>query len=234
MKKIPLLLLPGMMCDARLWLPQIQALSDVCEPVGVADIGSADSVQQIAQHVLQQAPKKFALAGLSMGGIIALEIWRQASHRITHMALLDTNARAEKPERQILRQGEIDRAKNGNLRELVINELKPNYLAEANKRNHNVLNTVLGMALSLGVDVFENQSLALRDRPDSSETLATINCPALVLCGIEDQLCPLEYHQFMANEIPDAKLQILEECGHLSTLEQPEKVSQAMREWLAA
>ncbi len=230
--KIPLMLLPGMMCDSRLWEAQMDGLTDICEPITVADITGAPSVAVIASQVLARAPSTFALAGLSMGGIVAFEMWRQAAQRITHLALLDTNARAEAQERQALRQVQIDRAHEGGLRELMMEELKPNYLACANKRNQRLLNSIFNMAQDLGPEVFENQSIALRDRQDSCSTLATIDCPVLILCGEEDQLCPVEYHRFMASEIPDATLLILEDCGHLSSIEQPQRVTQAMRAWL--
>ncbi len=231
-RKIPLMLLPGMMCHTRLWEAQIAGLADTCDPIIVGDISGARSVALIAGQVLAQAPSHFALAGLSMGGIVAFEMWRQAAQRITHLALLDTNARAEIPQRQMLRQGQIDRAHHGGLRELMMEELKPNYLALANKRNQGMLDSIIRMAQELGPSVFENQSIALRDRPDSRATLPTIDCPVLILCGEEDQLCPVEYHRFMANEIPDAKLLVLKNCGHLSTIEQPQRVTQAMRAWL--
>ncbi|MGI9287979.1 MAG: alpha/beta fold hydrolase [Pseudomonadales bacterium] len=231
--KKPLLLLPGMMCDSRLWKTQIDGLADICCPIKVGDISGARTIERIARQVLARAPSTFALAGLSMGGIVAFEMWRQAAQRITHLALLDTNARAEIPERQALRQGQIDRAHRGALRELMMEELKPNYLARANKTNQALLDSIFSMAQALGPGVFENQSVALRDRPDSCATLSTIDCPLLIICGEEDQLCPVDHHRFMANEIPDAKLLVLENCGHLSTIEQPQRVTQAMREWLA-
>lgn len=232
--KIPLLLLPGMMCDSRLWEAQINGLAHICHPIEVGDISGARSVELIARQVLQRAPATFALAGLSMGGIVALEMWRQAARRITHLALLDTNARAEIPERKALRQEQIDRAHRGGLRELMMEELKPNYLAAANKRNQGLLDRIFNMAQDLGPEVFENQSIALRDRPDSCLTLPTIDCPVLVLCGEEDQLCPVEYHRFIADNIAGAQLIVLSDCGHLSTMEQPQLVNQALHKWLSA
>ena len=228
-EKKPLLLLPGMMCDAQMWQPQIEGLDDICDPIQVGDISGAQSISMIATEVLQAAPLTFALAGLSMGGIVALEIWRRAPERVTHLALLDTNARADTPEKQALRLEQIDRARTGGLRELMLDELKPNYLAEANRRNQGLLDTVVNMAMALGPQVFENQSIALSCRQDSCATLATIDCPTLVLCGKEDQLCPLEYHRFMAAAIPRAELVVLQQCGHLSSMEQPIRVADAIR-----
>ncbi len=219
------LLLPGMMCNERLWAPQIAAIerTTIC-----ADLTRADNFQEMAAQVLDSAPRQFAIAGLSMGGILAFEIWRQAPDRVTHVALLDTNPHAEAPERQSLRLQQIETALTGGLRELAVESLKPLYLAAAHRDDQALLNTILDMALDLGPEVFRRQSLALRDRVDSVPTLPTIDCPTLVLCGAEDLLCPVEYHELMANRIPDARLAVVNNCGHLSSLEQPEIVAQEL------
>ncbi len=222
-----LLLLPGMMCDERLWAPQMSAIN---LPVCVGDLSTADNLQDMAAKVLEDAPTSFALAGLSMGGILAFEIWRQASERVTHMALLDTNPHAEAPERRSLRLQQIETALCGGLRELAIESLKPLYLAEAHRDDADLLSTILDMALDLGPDVFRQQSLALRDRPDSVDMLGTIDCPTLVMCGDEDTLCPINYHELMAERIPNSKLIVLENCGHLSSLEAPDAVTQELTE----
>jgi pimeloyl-ACP methyl ester carboxylesterase len=167
-----------------------------------------------------------------MGGILAFEIWRQAPERVTHMALLDTNPHAEIPERKQQRFRQIEQVLSGGLREVASEELKPLYLAEANRDNQPLLDTLLDMVIGLGPDVFELQSLALRDRTDSLPTLGTIDCPTLVLCGIEDRLCPVKYHQLMAREIPNAQLTVIEDCGHISTLEQPDIVTRSLLELL--
>ena len=224
------LLLPGMMCDERLWQPQVEALD---LPVFHAETAQDDNFRDMARRALSAAPPTFALAGLSMGGILAFEIWRQAPERVSHMALLDTNSRAEHLNRKSLRLEQIEAASAGRLRELAIEELKPLYLAEAHRDDEELLGTILDMALDLGPDVFRSQSLALRDRADSTATLATIDCPTLVLCGAEDTLCPVEYHEFMAAQIPDATFSVIDQCGHLSSLEQPEAVAQALSNLLA-
>jgi pimeloyl-ACP methyl ester carboxylesterase len=224
-----LLLLPGMMCDARLWAPQVEAI-DI--PVFHADTTSSDNFADMATRVLEEAPPTFALAGLSMGGILAFEIWRQAPQRVTHMALLDTNPHAEIPERKSQRFWQIEQVLSGRLREIASEELKPLYLAEVNRDDQALLDILLDMVVGLGPDVFHSQSLALRDRTNSVPTLATIDCPTLVLCGAEDKLCPVDYHQLMAHEIPNAQLMIVEDCGHISTLEQPDIVTRSLLELL--
>ena len=225
-----LLLLPGMMCDARQWGPQVAGID---LPIFHADTIKTDNFSDMAASVLASAPDRFAVAGLSMGGILAFEMWRQAPGRITHMALLDTNPHAEAAERQTLRWEQIEQAASGRLRELAIESMKPLYLAQAHRDNEQLLELILSMALDLGPDVFRTQSLALQNRVDSVATLATIDCPALIMCGDEDTLCPVAYHELMASEIPQARLQVIENCGHLSSLEQPQVVTTALNELLA-
>lgn len=216
------LLLPGLMCDSRLWTPQIEALT---QRTVVGDTTRADNFADMARDVLAAAPPRFAMAGLSMGGILALEIWRQAPERVSHIALMDTNAKADPPDRRSRRMQQIEDALSGRLRELAIETLKPVYLAESHRDDEALLGTILDMAMDLGPEVFERQSLALKNRVDSLETLDTIDCPALVLCGREDALCPVSFHELMASRIPDAKLVVVDDCGHLATLEQPAVVT---------
>lgn len=225
-----ILLLPGMMCDARLWQAQSRAFE---QPVFHADTSRADNFHDMARQVLAEAPQQFAIAGLSMGGILAFEIWRQSPERVTHMALLDTNPRRELARRQSLRMQHIQTALAGGLRELAIEALKPLYLAEAHRDNQELLTSILEMVMDLGPEVFRTQSLALRDRPNSVPTLATIDCPALIMCGEEDTICPVEYHEFMAERIPHARLRVIENCGHMSSLEQPEVVTKELLQLFA-
>ncbi len=225
-----LLLLPGMMCDERLWAPQI---ADIYNTAQVADLTSSDQLSEIADDVLAKAPPTFALAGLSMGGIVAFEIWRQAPGRVTHLALIDTNPYAESPARRSMRIQQIRDALDGRLRELATESLKPIYLAEAHRDDQELLDTILDMALGLGPDVFRNQSVALMRRPDSLETLPGIACPTTVICGAEDVLCPPAYHETMADRIPGARLVVLENCGHLASLEQPDAVTAELKELIS-
>ncbi len=217
-----IVLLPGMMCDERLFSPQIAAFA---QPVFVADTTRSDNFADMAARLLAEAPPRFAMAGLSMGGILAFEIWRQAPARVTHLALLDTNARQDPPDRKAIRFEQIAAAAEGRLTELARESLKPLYLAEKNRDDEAILATILDMALALGPEVFERQSLALMNRPDSTATLATITCPTTVICGREDRICPVRLHEFMASEIPGAEMLVIDDCGHLSTLEQPGAVT---------
>jgi pimeloyl-ACP methyl ester carboxylesterase len=224
------LLLPGMMLDQRLFTHQMSALAGTYATV-VGDLTRSVSISDLAEDVLREAPPQFGLVGLSMGGIVALEIWRRAPERVTHIGLLDTTAYADRPERRELRLEQIAKAEMGGLRE-VTTTMKALYLANRNRGNSQLLQEILDMGLALGSEVFRRQSLALRDRRDSTELLPTISCPALVLCGREDQLCPVEWHVAMANSIPRADLVVLAECGHLSAMEEPEIVTNALQHLL--
>lgn len=222
-------MLPGMMLDARLYAYQLAHLAGAHTTM-VGDLTRSSSVTELAADVLRDAPRRFALIGLSMGGIVALEVWRQASERITHIGLLDTTFYPDRPERRELRLEQIAKVEMGGLREVTAS-LKPMYLSSRNRNNPHLLQAILDMGLTLGPDVFRRQSLALRDRDNSIDTLPTISCPTLILCGREDQLCPMDWHVAMANAIPHADLVVLADCGHLSAMEEPQAVTAAL-EWL--
>lgn len=226
----PLVLIPGLMCDARLFGPQIEVFSRDTA-VMVAPVTQGERIEEIASDVLSAAPAKFALAGLSMGGIVAMEVLRRAPERVTRVALMDTNCLAETPQIAAAREPQIIKARSGRLEDVMRDEMKPAYLAPGARRIE-VLNLVMEMALGLGAEVFVRQSRALQRRRDHQSTLRKIRQPALVLCGEHDALCPVKRHQFMAELIPFAELSIIPDAGHLPTLEQPEATSQALRAWM--
>ncbi|MEM9436555.1 MAG: alpha/beta fold hydrolase [Pseudomonadota bacterium] len=226
----PIVFLPGMMCDARLFAPQLDALSRE-RPIMVAPTCVGDRIEEIASNVLTAAPAKFALAGLSMGGIVAMEVYRRAPDRVTRLALMDTNPVSETPERAAAREPQIVKVKAGQLREVMRDEMKPQYLARGPYRQE-ILNLCMDMAEALGPDVFIRQSRALQRRRDQQSTLRKIKCPALILCGEHDTLCTPERHQFMAEMIPYSLFKVIGGAGHLPTLEQPKVTTDLMREWL--
>ena len=226
----PLVLLPGMMCDARLFGPQIAELS-ADTAVMVAPITQGERIEEIASSMLDQLPKRFALAGLSMGGIVAMELLRRAPDRITRIALMDTNPLAETPVNAANREPQIVKVRSGRLMEVMRDEMKPNYLAPGPYRGE-VLELVMDMAEALGPEVFIRQSRALQRRKDQQGTLRRCKVPTLVLCGAHDALCPVKRHTFMAELIPFAKLVVLEDAGHLPTLEQPGETTAALRAWM--
>ncbi|MEX0318099.1 MAG: alpha/beta fold hydrolase [Ruegeria sp.] len=226
----PLLLLPGMMCDARLFKPQFDAFSPR-RSVSVPALSGNDTMAGLADRILKDAPDRFALGGLSMGGIVAMEIVRQAPDRVAGLALLDTNPLAEIEEVQARRGPQMDSARAGRLESVMRDEMKPNYLSHGENRGE-ILDLCMEMALDLGPEVFCEQSIALRDRPDQTETLRHFTQPALVLCGREDKLCPISRHELMHSLLPRSEFVIIEGAGHLPTLEKPQETTQALHRWL--
>ena len=226
----PLVLLPGMMCDARLFAPQINDLSRD-HAVTVAPITQGERVEEIASGLLDVLPAKFALAGLSMGGIVAMELLRRAPERITRLALMDTNPLAETPQTAAAYEPMIIGARAGRLDEVLRGFMKPDYLAPGPQRLA-VLNQVFEMGRDLGPEVLVRQVRALQRRRDQQPTLRRCKVPTLILCGAYDTLTPLKRHAFMADLIPYARLEVIEEAGHLPTLEAPEATSAALRVWL--
>ena len=232
MAKTPLLLIPGMMCDARLYAPQIAAFSG-SRALHLAPIDGHDSVQALASEILASAPDRFALAGLSMGGIVAMEVLRQAPDRVDRLALLDTNPRAELDEVKARRGPQMDAVRAGGLTEVMTEQMIPNY-AHTGTRTPELDALALDMALGLGAEVFLRQSVALRDRPAQMDTLAAYRGPALVLMGESDKLCPLDRHEQMHGLLVNSTFEIIPGAGHLTTLEQPEATNAALARWLEA
>ena len=228
----PVVLLPGMMCDARLFRPQIAALSGT-RTLLLAPIIARDSVAALAADVLAAAPPVFALAGLSMGGIVAMEVLRQAPHRVERIALLDTNPLAETEAVKARRGPQIEAVRAGRLAEIMRDEMKPNYLADGPGKAA-ILDLCMDMALDLGPAVFARQSRALMTRPDQTGTLRRARVPTLALCGRADTLCPVERHALIAGLVPGAVLEIIDGAGHLPTLEQPDVTNAALARWLEA
>ncbi|MBS8227599.1 alpha/beta fold hydrolase [Vannielia litorea] len=230
MSATPLVLLPGMMCDARLFAPQIAAFGQAREVI-VPDLTGACTMRALAAAVLSEAPERFALGGLSMGGIVAMEVARQAPERLAGLALLDTNPLAELPEKQAGRAPQIERVHINGLAAVMTEEMIPHYLADE-AATPDLPDLCLRMALDLGQSAFTNQSIALRDRPDQTGTLKALSMPSLVLCGRHDRLCPVERHELMHALIPGSTLEIVENAGHLTTLERPNETNAALARWL--
>ena len=226
-----LVLVPGLLCTKALWAPQVAALGDIAE-INIADHTRHDSMAAIAQSILDAAPERFALAGLSMGGYIAYEIVRQAPQRVTKLALLDTGSRADTPERAAARRELIATAEREGARRAQ-QLLMPVLIHKARLADKPLVQTIEQMADDIGVDAFKRQQAAIMTRPDNRPFLPSIACPTLVLVGREDALTPVELSQEIAAGIPGARLEIIPDCGHLSTMEQPEAVNRALRAWLA-
>jgi pimeloyl-ACP methyl ester carboxylesterase len=230
-KSLPIVLVPGLNCSARLYSEQVPALWPF-GPVSVADHTRDDSMPAIAHRILAAAPPRFALAGLSMGGYIAFEIMRQAGDRVAKLALLDTGARPETPEQTKARLPRIALAKSGRFAEET--DLQFPKLVDRSRHGDMVLkNLVRAMAEDTGADAFLRQMQAVMARADSRPGLSAIACPTLVLVGAGDELTPPSLAQEIAAGISGARLVVIPRCGHLSTLEQPEAVNAALVEWVS-
>ncbi|MFO1349584.1 MAG: alpha/beta fold hydrolase [Gammaproteobacteria bacterium] len=225
-----LLLLPGLLCDRALWRHQIDYLADRADIV-VADMTRADTMVEMARSVLAQAPPRFALAGLSMGGYCALEILRQAPQRVERLALLDTTARLDTPEQSQRRRDLMVLSERGEFKG-VATWLLPLFIHASRLDDKALVDEIVAMTRRVGPEAFLRQQRAIMSRPDSRPHLPAISCPTLVLCGREDMLTPLAVHEEMAAAIPGARLVVIENSGHLPTLEWPQQVTQALRAWL--
>jgi pimeloyl-ACP methyl ester carboxylesterase len=229
--RIPLLLLPGLLLDERLYKHQVDALQDVTK-IQVPDLTQDDTISAMATRVLSAAPERFALCGLSMGGYVALEIMRLAPARVDRLALLDTQARPDAGEARERRLSLMDMAEQGRFDDAVAH-LLPLFVHEDRLADKDLMDIVESMAQGVGRGAFLRQQRAIMGRADSRASLTGINCATMVLCGRQDALTPPHLHEELAAAIPNATLIILPRCGHLSALEQPAAVTAQMRVWLA-
>jgi pimeloyl-ACP methyl ester carboxylesterase len=227
---LPIVLIPGLNCSARLYAGQIPALWRF-GPVTVADHTRDASIPAIASRILAAAPPFFALIGLSMGGYIAFEIMRQAPQRVAKLALLDTGARPETAEQTARRHGPMAMARAGKLVEVADESFV--FFVHPDRHGDVALREVVrAMAEETGADAFLRQQQAIMARPDSRPGLAAIACPTLMLVGEQDGGTPPELAREIASAIAGIRLVIVPDCGHLSTIEQPQAVTQALVEWM--
>ena len=229
---LPVVLVPGLNCSARLYAEQIPALWRF-GPVVVADHTRDASIAAIAGRILANAPPVFALVGLSLGGYIAFEIMRQAPQRVAKLALLDTSARPDDAELTARRQAPMAKARAGKLIE-VADESFVFYVHPDRHGDVALRDVARAMAEETGVEAYLRQQQAIIARPDSRPTLSAIRCPTLMLVGAEDKGTPPEFAREIAAGIAGARLVIVPECGHLSTLERPQAVTKALVEWMQA
>lgn len=226
----PLVLLPGMMCDGRLFGPQIAALSSLFT-IQLGQIDGAEAMEAMATEVLGKAPARFALAGQGMGGNVALEVLRRAPDRVSRIALLSTNPFAESAAEAAERDPQIARVRAGRLREVARELLQPDLLCQG-ARADEVERLAIDMALRMGEVAFIRQSRAMQRRQDQQAVLRRAKVPAMILCGAEDQICPIRRQELMAALANDAELCIVPEAAHLPTLENPQAVSEALGAWM--
>ncbi len=227
---LPIVLVPGLTCTARLYRAQIEAIWPF-GPVTVADHRRDADIKATAARILSNAPPRFALAGLSFGGYISFEMMRQAPERIAKLALLDTSARPDTAEQTATRKTWIAMAQRDRYGEIP-NLSIPRYLHRDRQSDPEMTGIVRQMIEETGPEAFVRQLHAIMSRLDSRPLLPSICCPTLVLVGDGDLATPPELHQEIAAEIPGARLVIVPHCGHLSTMERPEAVNAALIEWL--
>lgn len=226
-----LALLPGLLCDARLWRPQIDGLSDLIDP-RVADLTQDDSITAMAERTLAGLPERFALAGLSMGGYVALEILRIAPARVTRLALLDSSAIADRPEDSQRRRDLLALADRGQFKG-VTRQLLPRLIHRDRLEEEALTSVIYAMADAVGKAGFVRQQTAIMGRSDKRSLLPSIRVPTFVVVGRQDVLTPPALAMELAAGIPEARLEVLEDCGHLATLERPAETTAALRRWLS-
>jgi len=226
----PLVLLPGLLNTRRLYQRQIADLADLAE-ASVPELWRHESIGAMAEATLEMAPERFALAGFSMGGYVAFEILRRAPERVTHLALMDTQATPDTPQATARRKGFIEQTRLGRF-----HGVQPSLLPQIVHREHlddqSIIQPILEMAAEVGADGFCRSQTAMIARPDSRPLLVGIKQPTLVLVGRQDMATPLARAQEMATDISHSQLVVLDECGHMSPLEKPAEVSAALRRWL--
>lgn len=230
---LPVVFIPGLLNTDDLWRDQVKVLGALGDAAVTSEHCRFDNMTAIAAAILEQAPERFALAGLSMGGYVAFEMLRQAPQRIAKLALLDTSARPDSPDKVAQRQATIQIAREHGLRR-VREAMEPNLLHPGHAHDPAIVMRLARMAAKVGVEGFARQQTAIMNRADSRPLLPRITCPTLVLCGREDSMTPPEVAHEIADGIPDSRLVIIEACGHLSAIEHPARVTEALRVWLTA
>ena len=228
--KIPLILLPGLLCDRALWQHQVKSLENIAD-CQVLTTAHHDRIDALARDVLAEAPRQFALAGLSMGGYVALEIMRQAPDRVLRLCLVDTSARPDTADQRERRKLLLAMSKSGQFKG-VTPRLLPMLIHPSRLLDVELTGTIMAMAERMGREAFHNQQTAILNRTDSRPSLKDIRCPVQIMGGRQDALTPPEIMQEITDGIAHAQFDVIENCGHLSPLEQPDTVSTFMKRWL--
>lgn len=226
---VPLVCIPGFMCDARLFSQQTAAISSHRALMHVP-LTRGRSITEMAETILKITPPHFALLGHALGGMVAMEVMRLAADRVTRLALVGTEVLPETPEMAALREPEIVAAKSGRLDEAIASRTS-GYVHDRARKSW-ILDTIADMARSLGPDVFVRQSRALQKRPDQTETIRKISVPTLVMCGAEDEVTVPRRAEFIAGLVPGATLEVIEDAGHVPMIERPEATNAALERWL--
>ncbi len=227
---MPTVLVPGLNCSSRIYFNQVPHLW-LAGPVMIADHSRGDTIEAIARNILVTAPPRFALAGFSLGGYIALEMFRQAGHRIKRLALLNTSARPDTTTQSEHRNVRIDMARSGRFKESLEMQF-PRVVHASRLGDDDLRQQYYEMAMEYGAESFVRHLLATIARPDARQLLPSILCPTLVLVGDTDQLTHPDVATEMAKGIAGARLVVVPECGHLSPLERPQVVTEALLAWM--
>lgn len=230
-----LILIPPFMATQSFWDNQTEVLSDVAD-INIPDTTAHENIQDLASEIIASAPDEFYLAGLSMGGYISFEILRQLmargeDFRVKKLALLGTNFRADTDALRKARKDQMAAAMDGGM-DSVYSDVIPLLVHKRFQKDLDFLTQLYSMVLALGPQVFARQQMVNMSRQDSTSLLPKIKCPTLLICGREDVLTPMSYHTLMQEFIPNAELLLLDDCAHYSPIEQPEKVSSALKQWL--
>jgi pimeloyl-ACP methyl ester carboxylesterase len=238
MAKTPLLLVPGMLCSPRLYAGQMAALAAQAEIVVPdwrrAPLAIWDSWESAARWVVGQMPAgKFALAGLSLGGMLAVEIMQFAAERVTRLALLDTGVRGQNEAERAVRRARIRLATEGRF-ELVLGMQMARFIPAYRLPDKKLVDEVMAMCGEIGVEIYKRQEELAAIRADRRPDLPKIDCPTVVVCGRDDAATPLFLSEEMAAAIKGSELVVIEQCGHLITMEKPEETNAILRKWLFA
>lgn len=228
----PLLLLPGLICDARIWAPQVGGLRGDRPVLAVEGYGEADTIGAMAEQVLAAAPARFALAGHSMGGRVALEVWRRAPERVERLALLSTGVHPTKAGEAEKRFALLARGVEQGM-DALIDAWLPPMVWEPNHLKPRLMDDLWQMCSDAGLDMYERQIRALLARPEVESLLPAIACPTLVATGAHDAWAPPVQHEDIAAAIPGAVLEIIPDAGHMAPVEAPDAVTGALARWLA-
>jgi pimeloyl-ACP methyl ester carboxylesterase len=227
----PLVLIPPILCDARIFSPQITVLSQH-HAVQCALSKDADRIENIATQILDASPKRFAVAGMGMGGILALEMFRRAPERVNRLALIATDVQSDTPEIAAQREPLIISARAGRLSDVVAAELMPDKMAVSETTRVPIARTLHDMARDFGLGAYVRQARAMQRRPDQQDILRKIKVPTLVVCGQEDTALSLRRHSFLSEMIPYSTLLTVPGAAHVPTLEQSEAVTKALLKWM--
>ena len=226
-----LVMIPGLLCSDALFADQMAGLAGVAN-VSIGRVLKHNNLESLASEILRVAPPKFALAGLSLGGYVAFEVLRQAPERVSKLVLLNTNARADRADQVAFREMLIGLAQTLGPRNVQAAAL-PMLIHKSRLGERDLVDRVLNMAEAVGRDAFARQQQAIIDRPDNRPFLSEITCPTVVVVGEQDVLTPVKVAQEMHEGINGSKLEIIPDCGHLSTMERPDQVNRILSDWLA-